>query len=175
LAEKTMSCAPGNEPIPLGPQLANADSASLRFAVPDVAVKPLSPNRITPLATNFGLAISLSVQALRRFNKAERRRGGAWDRWSREPSSWRASAVEKDLVETFKVTSNIADKIEKVQVVGEVVLVTATWSATLQGKDGPIQARGFWGGVYVRDGDAWKTHLAIINRALPSPQQETKQ
>ena len=88
--------------------------------------------------------------------------------------SYGRSAIEKDLVETFKVTSNIADKVEKVQVVGEVFLVTATWSATLQSKDGPIQARGFWGGVYVRDGDAWKTRLAIVNRALP-PQQETKQ
>jgi uncharacterized protein (TIGR02246 family) len=89
--------------------------------------------------------------------------------------SYGRAAIEKDLIETFKVTSNIADKVEKVQVVGEVVLVTATWSATLQSKDGPIQAKGFWGGVYVRDGDAWKTRLAIINRALPPPQQETKQ
>jgi uncharacterized protein (TIGR02246 family) len=89
--------------------------------------------------------------------------------------SYGRAAIEKDLAETFKVTSNIADKVEKVQVVGEVVLVTATWSATLQSKDGPIQARGFWGGVYVRDGDAWKTRLAVINRALPPPQQETKQ
>jgi uncharacterized protein (TIGR02246 family) len=89
--------------------------------------------------------------------------------------SYGRAAIEKDLVETFKVTSNVADKVEKVQVVGEVVLVTATWSATLQSKDGPIQARGFWGGVYVRDGDTWKTRLAIVNRALPPPQQETKQ
>ena len=89
--------------------------------------------------------------------------------------SYGRAAIEKDLVETFKVTSNIADKVQKVQVVGEMVLVTATWSATLQSKDGPIQAGGFWGGVYVRDGDAWKTRLAIINRALPPPQQETKQ
>ena len=89
--------------------------------------------------------------------------------------SYGRAAIEKDLVETFKVTSNIADKVQKVQVVGEMVLVTATWSATLQSKDGPIQARGFWGGVYVRDGDTWKTRLAIINRALPPPQQETKQ
>jgi ketosteroid isomerase-like protein len=89
--------------------------------------------------------------------------------------SYGRAAIEKDLVETFKVTSNIADKVEKVQVAGEVVLVTATWSATLQNKDGPIQVRGFWGGFYVRDGDIWKTRLAIVNRALPPPQQETKQ
>jgi len=89
--------------------------------------------------------------------------------------SYGRAAIEKDLVETFKVTRNIADKVEKVQVVGEVVLVSATWSATLQSKDGPIQARGYWGGVYVRDGDTWKTRLAITNRALPPPQQETKQ
>jgi ketosteroid isomerase-like protein len=84
------------------------------------------------------------------------------------------AAIEKDLVETLKVTSNFADKIEKVEVTGEMVLVIANWSATLQTKDGPIQVRGLWGGVYVRDGDAWKTRLAVINRALP-PQQETKQ
>jgi uncharacterized protein (TIGR02246 family) len=89
--------------------------------------------------------------------------------------SYGRAAIEKDLVETFKVTSNIADKLEKVQVVGDVVLVTGTWSATRQSKDGPIQARGFWGGVYVRDGDAWKTRLVINNSALPPPQQETKQ
>jgi uncharacterized protein (TIGR02246 family) len=80
------------------------------------------------------------------------------------------AAIEKDLVETFKVISNIADKVEKIQVIGEVALVTATWSATFQSKDGPVQVRGFWGGVYVRDGEAWKTRLAIINRALPPPQ-----
>lgn len=85
-------------------------------------------------------------------------------------TSYGRAAIEKDLVETFKVTSNIADKVEKIQVIGEVALVTATWSATLQGKDGPVQLRGFWGGVYVRDGEAWKTRLAIINRALPPPQ-----
>ena len=89
--------------------------------------------------------------------------------------SYGRAAIEKDLVESFKVTSNIADKVEKVQVVGEVALVSGTWSATLQSKDGPIQARGYWGGVYVRDGDTWKTRLAIVNRALPPPQQETKQ
>jgi len=85
--------------------------------------------------------------------------------------SYGRAAIEKDLAETFKATSNFADKVEKVQVVGEVALVTATWSARVQSKDGPIQARGFWGGVYVRDGDAWKTRLAIINSALPPPQQ----
>ncbi|WP_082747698.1 nuclear transport factor 2 family protein [Bradyrhizobium macuxiense] len=90
--------------------------------------------------------------------------------------SYGRPAIEKDLAESFKVTSNIVDKVEKVEMVGEVVLVTATWSATLQSKDGPIQARGLWGGVYVRDGDAWKTRLAIINRALqPPPQQAAKQ
>jgi ketosteroid isomerase-like protein len=56
--------------------------------------------------------------------------------------SYGRAAIEKDLVETLKVTSNIADKIEKVEVTGEMVLVTANWSATLQTKDGPIQVRG---------------------------------
>jgi hypothetical protein len=74
-----------------------------------------------------------------------------------------------------KVVSNIADKIDKVQVVGEVVLVTGSWSATVQGQNGPVQARGFWGGAYVRDGGAWKARLAITNTTPPPPQQETKQ
>jgi len=76
-------------------------------------------------------------------------------------------AIERGLVEAFKVVSNITDKVEKVQVVGEVVLVTGSWSATVQDQNGPVQAHGFWGGAYVRDGGAWKARLAIVNRALP--------
>ena len=85
------------------------------------------------------------------------------------------AAIEKGLVETLKVSSNIADKVDKVQVVGEVVLVTGSWSATVQIQNAPVQARGFWGGVYVRDGDTWKTRLAIVNMTPTPPQQETKQ
>jgi ketosteroid isomerase-like protein len=71
------------------------------------------------------------------------------------------------MAEAFKVVRKIADKVEKVQVVGDVVLVTGSWSATVQTQNGPVQARGFWGGACVRDGDAWKARLAIVNRALP--------
>jgi uncharacterized protein (TIGR02246 family) len=40
------------------------------------------------------------------------------------------AAIEKGPAEAFKVVSKIADKVEKVQVVGDVVLVTGSWSAT---------------------------------------------
>jgi len=45
-----------------------------------------------------------------------------------------------------------------------VVLVTASWSATIQTPNGPVQGQGFWGGAYVRDGGAWKARLAVLKQ-----------
>src|SRR4051812_8983808 len=81
------------------------------------------------------------------------------------------AAIEKGLAAAFKVISNSASKVEKVQVVGEIVLVTGSWSHTVQTQNGPVQARGFWGDTFVRDGDAWKASLAVVNTHMTLPPQ----
>jgi ketosteroid isomerase-like protein len=52
---------------------------------------------------------------------------------------------------------------------GNEVWRTGEWSSTLQGKNGdPIQLKGFWGAVNVRDGDTWKIQMLTFNVTPPS-------
>jgi Ribonucleotide reductase, barrel domain len=42
------------------------------------------------------------------------------------------------------------------------------WSVTLQGKSGgPIQLKGYWSAISVREGDAWKIRMETINVTPP--------
>jgi hypothetical protein len=42
-------------------------------------------------------------------------------------------------------------------------------------QNGPVQARGYWSTIYVRDGDAWKIRMSIFNQTPPaSPPAQTK-
>ena len=75
--------------------------------------------------------------------------------------------ILRDVLEACELAGSGSLIRRQVQVVGEVVLVTGSWSATVQDQNGPVQAHGFWGGAYVRGGGAWKARVAIVNRALP--------
>ena len=58
---------------------------------------------------------------------------------------------------------------------GNEVWANGYWSLTWQGKTGdPIQLKGYWSAIEVREGDAWKTRMQTWNvtpapAATPSP------
>jgi ketosteroid isomerase-like protein len=58
---------------------------------------------------------------------------------------------------------------------GNEMWATGEWSETLQGETGgPIQAKGYWGAIYIREGDDWKLRMLTYNvtpapAATPSP------
>jgi ketosteroid isomerase-like protein len=58
---------------------------------------------------------------------------------------------------------------------GNEVWRTGEWSFTLQGESGgPIQLKGYWGAINVREGDTWKIRMLTFNvtpqaAATPSP------
>jgi ketosteroid isomerase-like protein len=56
---------------------------------------------------------------------------------------------------------------------GNEVWRNAEWSATVQGQNGgPIQLKGYWAGIEVREGDAWKKRMLIWNLTpAPAPAQ----
>ena len=48
------------------------------------------------------------------------------------------------------------------------------WSETLQGKSGPIQLKGYWSAIDIREGDDWRIRMLTWNvtpppAATPSP------
>jgi ketosteroid isomerase-like protein len=51
---------------------------------------------------------------------------------------------------------------------GNEVWRTGEWSFTLQGKSGgPLQLKGYWGAVNVREGDTWKIRMLTFNVSPP--------
>ena len=52
---------------------------------------------------------------------------------------------------------------------GTELWATGEWSETGQGKNGePISIKGYWAGIYVREGDDWKIRMGIWNAAPDS-------
>jgi ketosteroid isomerase-like protein len=57
---------------------------------------------------------------------------------------------------------------------GNEVWRSGEWSFTLQGKSGgPIQLKGYWGAINVREGDTWRIRMQTFN-VTPPPTAETK-
>jgi ketosteroid isomerase-like protein len=51
---------------------------------------------------------------------------------------------------------------------GNEVWSTGEWSFTLQGKSGgPIQLKGYWGAINVREGETWKIRMLTFNVTPP--------
>jgi hypothetical protein len=45
----------------------------------------------------------------------------------------------------------------------------------MQGQNGsPIQLKGYWGDIFVREGDTWKARLVVSNNAAPPEPAQTK-
>ena len=54
---------------------------------------------------------------------------------------------------------------DQVTAVGNQAWAVGRWWSTLQSRNGPVLARGFWSAIYVREGDAWKIRMANYNVA----------
>jgi ketosteroid isomerase-like protein len=57
---------------------------------------------------------------------------------------------------------------------GNEIWWNGEWSQTLQGKSGdPIQVKGYWSAIKVREGDSWKDRMMTWN-VTPAPPSEAK-
>ena len=91
-------------------------------------------------------------------------------------------AIEKYWVETFQQGhfSNHLNKADQysphlIGTTGNEVWRTGEWSFTVQGKSGdPINLKGFWSAINVREGDTWKTRLLTFNVTPPPTSAATK-
>ena len=91
-------------------------------------------------------------------------------------------AIEKYQADVFK-NGHFSNHLGKCDQYGTHVIGTAGnevwrngyWSLTWQGKTGdPIQLKGYWSAIQVREGDTWKNRMEIWNvtpapAATPSP------
>jgi ketosteroid isomerase-like protein len=89
-------------------------------------------------------------------------------------------AIEKYWADVFKQV-HFSNHIAKPDQYAPHILGTAgnemwwngEWSVTIQGKTGgPIQLKGYWTSIVVREADAWKDRMQIANTApAPAPAQ----
>ena len=89
-------------------------------------------------------------------------------------------AVEKywaDLFKQFHVSNHVSKDDQYsphiIGTAGNEVWRNALWSSTLQGQSGgPIQLKGYWSAIEVREGDAWKHRMLTVNvTPAPAPAQ----
>jgi ketosteroid isomerase-like protein len=90
-------------------------------------------------------------------------------------------AIEKwyaDLFQKLHVSNhrNKRDQYHAIGTAGNEVWANGQWSGTIQGKNwGPIDQKGYWSVILVRDGDSWKFLMETANitpaapAATPSP------
>jgi uncharacterized protein (TIGR02246 family) len=52
---------------------------------------------------------------------------------------------------------------EKLIAAGQGAWAVGEWWTTVQGPNGPLQIRGYYSGVYVLEGDAWKIRMSMYN------------
>src|ERR1700730_15738704 len=82
------------------------------------------------------------------------------------------AAIEKDFAEGFKVYSHDASKGNQVMVVNGLIFANGSWGGTLQGPNGPMQIKGYWGHTEVPDGGTWKMRFDAFNMT-PTPPSST--
>jgi uncharacterized protein (TIGR02246 family) len=82
-------------------------------------------------------------------------------------------AIEKHYVDLFQKLhfSNFIskpDQYHNIGTPGNEVWVNGEWNNTAQGQNGgPIQLKGYWANIQVREGDDWKIRLDIFNVTPP--------
>jgi ketosteroid isomerase-like protein len=84
-------------------------------------------------------------------------------------------AIEKsysDLFQQWRVSNHISKRDQYsphiIGTAGDEAWSNGEWSLTLQGQTGePIQLRGYWSSVDVREGDAWKDRMQTWNITPP--------
>ena len=85
-------------------------------------------------------------------------------------------AIEKSFVDFFqdwRVNDHVTKRDQYsphiIGTAGDTAWSNGEWSLTLQGKTGdPIQLKGYWSSVDVREGDAWKDRMQTWN-ITPAP------
>ena len=90
-------------------------------------------------------------------------------------------AIEKhlaDLLQKFRFSDHIgkADQYSPhtIGTAGNEMWATGEWSCTVRGESGgPIQSKGYWSAIYVREGNVWKKRMDIYN-VTPAPDAETR-
>ena len=91
-------------------------------------------------------------------------------------------AIEKHYVDDFSqqihLSNNTAtpdqDSPHIIGTTGNEIWWNGEWSQTLQGKGGdPIQVKGYWSAIKVREGDSWKDRMMTWN-VTPAPPSEAK-
>jgi uncharacterized protein (TIGR02246 family) len=90
-------------------------------------------------------------------------------------------AIEKSYAGTFQqihFSNHLGqadpNSIRAIGTVGDEIWSNGEWSVTLQGQSGsPIQLKGYWSAVQVREDGAWKDRMQTWN-VTPAPAAETK-
>lgn len=81
-------------------------------------------------------------------------------------------AIEKWYAELFERwhPANNVGQTDQLNAIGNEAWAVGEWWCTLQSKNGPVQARGYWSEIYVREGDAWKIRMLTVSDApRPAP------
>jgi len=88
-------------------------------------------------------------------------------------------AIEKHFAEGFKLFhfSNHVVTLDQysphiIGTAGDELWALGEWSMTLQSKNGgsPMQIKGNWLDIFLRDGDGWKARAILTNNAAPPPE-----
>ncbi len=85
-------------------------------------------------------------------------------------------AIEKhftDLLQNVHFSNHIAKADQYsphiIGTAGNEIWSTGEWSLTIRGQDfGPLEEKGYWSEIYVREGDAWKVRMQTWN-ITPAP------
>ena len=92
-------------------------------------------------------------------------------------------AIEKHFADLFQKVhfSNHRSTIDQdcphtLGTAGNEMWSTGSWSATIRGENfGPMEIKGFWASIMVREGDTWKDRMQIANiTPAPAAPAETK-
>ena len=86
-------------------------------------------------------------------------------------------AIEKyhtDLFQKVHFSNHLGkadpNSIRGIDTAGNEVWSNGEWTNTIQGKDsGPIQLKGYWSAIQVREGGAWKDRMQTWNITPASP------
>jgi uncharacterized protein (TIGR02246 family) len=80
-------------------------------------------------------------------------------------------AIEKryaDIFQRWHPTNWIA-KRDQVNAIGNAAWRVKEWSCTVQTENGPVQVKGYFSTIFVRDGDAWKIRVSTSTNTTPPP------
>jgi uncharacterized protein (TIGR02246 family) len=78
-------------------------------------------------------------------------------------------AIEKAFVDVFQRwhPTNFISEGNKLNAIGNDAFAVGRWWCTLESQNGPVQVRGYWSEIYVREGDAWKIRMLTLNEKKP--------